>query len=85
MQHCLGRCYVEDVIAGDAKAYTLRSKDGVERATLLIELWPSAGEDIEAVSVTLKGPDNGPVHIGAMGAAFALIRMVAPNATHVEI
>ena len=65
MQHCLGRCYVEDVIAGDAKAYTLRSKDGVERVTLLIELWP--------------------VHIGAMGAAFALIRMVAPNATHVEI
>ena len=38
MQHCLGR-YVGEVMAGEAKAYTLRSKDGAERATLLNELY----------------------------------------------
>ena len=84
MQHCLGR-YVGEVMAGEAKAYTLRSKDGAERATLLIEFWTSYDEDNDALSVSLKGRDNGPVHIGAMEAAVALIRMVAPNATHVEI
>ena len=84
MQHCLGR-YVDAAMAGEAKAYTLRSKDGAERATLLIELWPTDEEVDEALSVTLAGRDNGPLHIGAMEAAVALIRMVAPNATHVEI
>lgn len=85
MHHCLGRRYVHDVMAGEAKAYTLRSIGGLERATLLIEHWPCHCEDDETLRVTLKGRDNGPVHIGAMEAAAVLLRMVAPSATYVEL
>ena len=84
MRHCLGR-YVKEIGRGEANAYTLRSPDGVERATLLTKLWPFNDEGDEVLHVTLTGVDNGPVHVGALEATVALIRMVAPSATHVEI
>ena len=84
MEHCLGR-YVKEIGRGEANAYTLRSRNGVDRATLLTRLWPFNDEGDEALHVTLKGVDNGPVHIGAMEAAVALIRIVAPTASRVEI
>ena len=84
MRHCLGR-FVKEIGRGEANAYTLRSPDGVERATLLTRLWPFNDEGDESLHVTLEGRANGPVHIGALEATVALIRKVAPNASHVEI
>ena len=84
MQHCLGR-YVKEVMRGDASAYTLRSSDGSERATLMTEPRAFDIEGGEALHITLKGVANGPVHIGAMEAAVALIRVVTPTASRVEV
>jgi len=56
-----------------------------ERATLLIEFWTSYDEDSDALSASLKGRDNGPVHIGVIEAAVALIRIVALTPSRVEI
>jgi hypothetical protein len=83
MEHCLGR-YVKEIGRGEANAYTLRSQAGAERATLLTRRWPLNYEGDEALHVTLKGIDNDPVQIGALEATLALIRMVAPNVTHVD-
>lgn len=84
MHHCLGR-FVKDVMRGDEKAYTLRSSDHSERATLVTRLWPLNDEGGEALSITLTGMDNGPVHVGALEATLALIRIVAPSVSHVQV
>ena len=84
MQHCLGR-FVKDIMRGDENAYTLRSGDSSERATLVTRLYPIDDEGGEALRITLTGMGNGPVHIGALEATLALIRSVAPSASLVDI
>ena len=80
MQHCLAR-YVKTVMRGESCAYALRSSDGSQRATLLLEPWM---EDDE-ICATLAGPENQAVSLNAIDAMGALLRIVSPMTTKVRL
>lgn len=68
---------------GDAEtshAYALRSSDGSERATLLLE-----PIDDDELCATLAGPENQAVSIHAVHAMGTLLRIVSPMTTKIRL
>ena len=79
MQHCLAR-YVKAVMRGESHAYALRSSDGSQRATLLLE-----PVDDDELCATLAGPENQAVSIHALDAMGTLLRIVSPMTTKIRL
>lgn len=83
MHHCLRR-YTNDVMWGDARAYSLRSGDGAERATLVTRqtLFSDEGNELD---ITLAGPGNSSMSIDVLSATLDLVRIVSPTVTRVSL
>lgn len=82
MHHCLGRS-ARDIMRGEIQAYSLRSLDGSERATLVIRKWYSIEEADRWI--TLAGRENGVVSIEAITAMVALLGFICPDTYRVHL
>ena len=83
MQHCLRR-YTNDVMGGDARAYSLRSGDGTERATLVTRQ-PLFSDERNELDITLAGVGNRSMSIDVLSATLDLLRIVSPTLTRVSL
>lgn len=83
MHHCLRR-YTNDVMWGDARAYSLRSGDGAERATLVTRQ-PLFSDEQNELDITLAGPGNSSMSIDVLSAMLDLVRIVSPTVTRVSL
>ena len=84
MRHCLRR-YLNEVMQGEAQAYSLRSGDGSDRATLVARTRAADDDEGDEVHLTLAGVGNEAVAIGALEAVLALLRIVSPTAARISI
>ena len=83
MRHCIRR-YTNEVEQGDAQAYSLRSGEGYERATLVTR--PCIGlEYNDEVDVTVAGKGNDSMPLDALEAMVALLRIVSPKGARIRI
>ena len=83
MRHCIRR-YTNEVEQGEAQAYSLRSKEGHERATLVTR--PCIGMEYnDEVDVTVAGKENDSMSLDALEAMVALLRIVSPKGARMRI
>ena len=83
MHHCLRR-YTNDVMWGDARAYSLRSEDGAERATLVTRQ-PLFSDEGNELDITIAGEGNRSMSIDVLTATLDLLRIVSPTVTRVSL
>lgn len=83
MGHCIRR-YTNEVEQGEAQAYSLRSGEGRERATLVTR--PFIGfDDVEELHLTMAGPGNESMSLDALEVMVALLRIVSPKAARIRM
>ena len=83
MRHCIRR-YTNEVIKGEAQAYSLRSGEGHERATLVTRRSIGFDENDE-VDLTMAGMGNDSMSLDALEAMVGLLRIVSPKGTRVRM
>ena len=83
MRHCVRR-YTNEVVQGEAQAYSLRSGEGHERATLVTRRSIGFDENDE-VDLTMAGMGNDSMSLDALEAMVSLLRIVSLKGTRVRM
>ena len=83
MRHCIQK-YTNELAQGQIQAYSLRSREGRERVTLMVR--PFIGlDDCEEIHLTISGPGNESISLDALEAVLAMMRIVSPKGARMRV
>lgn len=75
MNHCVAEVHAEDLVAGTAEFFSMRSNRNKQRLTLKIDRCPHS----ESLQVLIAGPGNLPIRISALSAAVSMVGTLWPR------
>lgn len=75
MNHCVAEVHAEDLVAGTAEFFSMRSSRNKQRLTLKIDRSPHS----KSLQVLIAGPGNRPIRINALSAAISMVGTLWPR------